>query len=101
MKATFDIPDDLYRRVKARTALEGRPLRAVAVQLFQEWLNGPGSAPVTATRVALPDDPAAPWLAITRRYVQPGMNHDLAAMRDAIAAGWGAQAAGKLSADGQ
>lgn len=64
-------------------------------------MNVPDSAPVTGTRAAVPDDPAAPWLAITRRYVQPGMNHDLAAMRDAIAAGWGAQAAGKLRADGQ
>jgi len=35
MKVTFEIPDDLYRRVKARTALEGRPLRAIAVQLFR------------------------------------------------------------------
>lgn len=31
MKATFDISDDLYRRVKARSAMEGRSVRAVAV----------------------------------------------------------------------
>ena len=41
MKATLDIPDDLYRRVKARSAMEGRPVRSVAVQLFQKWLDGP------------------------------------------------------------
>ena len=33
MKATLKIPDDLYRRVKARSAMEGRPMRSVAVQL--------------------------------------------------------------------
>ena len=39
MKATLEIPDDLYRRVKARSAMEGRPMRSVAVQLFQNWLD--------------------------------------------------------------
>jgi hypothetical protein len=39
MKATIDIPDDLYRMVKARSALEGRPIRAVAIELFQRWLD--------------------------------------------------------------
>lgn len=32
MKATFDIPDEIYRRAKARSAMEGRPLRAVVIQ---------------------------------------------------------------------
>lgn len=95
MKATFEIPDDLYRRVKARTALEGRPLRSVAIQLFQEWLNEPASETDSA-RAASPEEPVAPWLAITRRYVQPAMNHDLGSMRSAIAAGWAAETAGKL-----
>ena len=39
MKATIDIPDDLYRMVKAKSALQGRPIRAVAVELFQRWLD--------------------------------------------------------------
>ena len=39
MKATIDIPDDLYRRVKAKSALEGRPVRSVAIELFQQWLG--------------------------------------------------------------
>jgi hypothetical protein len=38
MKATIDIPDDLYRRVKAKSALQGRPVRAVAIELFHRWL---------------------------------------------------------------
>jgi hypothetical protein len=44
MKATLDIPDDLYRRVKARSALEGRTLRSVAIELFQTWLHGQPAA---------------------------------------------------------
>lgn len=40
MKATLEIPDGLYRKVKARSGLVGRPVRAVAVELFEKWLSG-------------------------------------------------------------
>ena len=45
MKATIDIPDQLYRQVKARAALEGRAVREVTIELYTEWLGegGPGS----------------------------------------------------------
>ena len=48
MKATLEIPDDLYAMVKARAALEGRTLRSVAIELFSEWARGEtvGSAKV-------------------------------------------------------
>jgi plasmid stability protein len=36
----LEIPDGLYRKVKARSALVGRPVRAVAVELFEKWLSG-------------------------------------------------------------
>ncbi len=39
MKATFDLPDQLYREVKARTAQEGRTVREVVVALFQQWID--------------------------------------------------------------
>ena len=39
MKATIEIPDDLYRKVKAKSALQGRPIRAVAIELFDAWVN--------------------------------------------------------------
>jgi predicted transcriptional regulator YdeE len=39
VKATIDIPDDLYRKVKAKTALEGRRVRDVTVELYQRWLD--------------------------------------------------------------
>jgi len=40
MKATIDIPDHLYRRVKAKSALERCTVREVATALFQEWVDG-------------------------------------------------------------
>ena len=49
MKATIEVPDDLYRKVKAKSALQGRTVRAVTVELFQQWLDQetvtPGDAP--------------------------------------------------------
>ena len=39
MKATIDLPDDLYRRVNARSAEEGRRIREVAAELFRNWLD--------------------------------------------------------------
>jgi hypothetical protein len=39
MKATIDVPDELYRRVKARSALLGRAVREVTIELYQRWLG--------------------------------------------------------------
>ena len=39
MKATIDIPEDLYRKVKAKSALLGKPVREVTVELYRNWLS--------------------------------------------------------------
>jgi hypothetical protein len=44
MKATIEIPDELYRKVKARSALLGRTVREVTTELYQRWL---GDAPIS------------------------------------------------------
>lgn len=54
MKATIDIPDDLYRRVKARSAMLGRTVREVSIELYQRWLGEAHAASATAS--------AAEWL---------------------------------------
>ncbi len=95
MKATIEIPDDLYRSVKARSALEGRPLRAVAIELFRKWVEAP--APSESGTEAGPGNPEATWLDIARRYLRPELSHDLESIRQAIADGWGAEAAEKIS----
>lgn len=48
MKATIDIPDELYRQVKARSALQGRAVREVTVELYERWL-------ASETTTAAPD----------------------------------------------
>lgn len=40
MKATIDVPDELYRRVKARSALLGKAVREVTIELYERWLAG-------------------------------------------------------------
>ncbi len=49
MKATIEIPDDIYRQVKSRTALEGLSLRSVAIDLFQRWLSSSSSQPTSTS----------------------------------------------------
>ena len=39
MKATIEIPDELYRKVKAKSAMEGRAIREVTIELYQVWLK--------------------------------------------------------------
>ncbi len=48
MKATFDLPEQLCREVKARTASEGRTVREVVVALFRQWLEA-GKSPGGST----------------------------------------------------
>ena len=73
MKATIDVPDGLYRRVKARSAMEGRSVREVTVLLFERWLD---ESPGLAEAIADVDRPAAAdtwlkrWEAIGQRVAE-------------------------------
>ncbi len=60
MKATIDIPDDLYRRVKARSALLGRSVREVSIELYQRWLGETPGGPGTASAAQWVDE----WVAL-------------------------------------
>ena len=94
MKATMQIPDELYREVKAKSALEGRSVRSVTVMLYASWLRGlvpdPESAPDASTKK--PRGGKHPNLAcfgVGRRFVRKNANgpHDMASIRESIAAG--------------
>lgn len=57
MKATIDIPEELYRKVKAKSALEGRPVREVAIALFRRWVEPQPTVPAnTPTAYELMQD---------------------------------------------
>jgi hypothetical protein len=38
VKTTIDVPNDLYRKVKAKSALLGKRVRDVTIELYQRWL---------------------------------------------------------------
>lgn len=66
MKTSFDLPDDLYRQVKARSALEGRTVREVATALFAAWVAGDvevHDASASPSSTPDPDNPRELWLA--------------------------------------
>jgi len=54
MKATIDIPDQLYRRIKAHSALSGRSVRELTIEMYERILAespppmSPGGEPSAA-----------------------------------------------------
>jgi len=52
MRTTIDIPDAMYRRLKARAAREGRPAKALILQGVDRVLRGDASP--AGKRVRLP-----------------------------------------------
>jgi hypothetical protein len=96
MKATIDIPDDLYRKVKAKSALEGRPVRDVTVQLFRKWVGEPGGDSTGGERTRPSDlGRKPPWFGALRGYARNARGrHDLQTIRESIARG---RAAGEVA----
>ena len=93
MKATVDIPDDLYRRVKAKSALEGRPVGEVTVQLFRRWVDAaPPAGPEDKAPVRKGGTVRPQWLGSLRRYARKARGrHDMKSIRDSIARGRAAE----------
>ena len=90
MKATLDIPDDLYKRVKVRSALEGKPIRSVAIELFQRWIQTPSDVDDKKESVSLSaeDYEKYPWLEFSRKYINGNQSSEFAEIRKSIAMGW-------------
>jgi len=66
MKATIEVPDDLYRRVKAKSALQGRTIREVTMELYQTWLLDAPATPAALSPAAWLED----WLKLADEYMQ-------------------------------
>ena len=87
MKATFQIPDELYREVKAETAREGRTVRDVAISLFEQWLK--------QKKQPAPHASAVDWHAFQpplADHVPPAVReHGMEAIRKTITRKWNEQ----------
>lgn len=92
MKVTIEVPDELYRQVKAKSALEGRPVREVAEELFRGFVHGQRPVQVAepegdATRSLIVDEPIPDWFGALKRYARKGKRHDMESIRESIARG--------------
>jgi len=92
MKATIDVPDDLYRRVKAKSALEGRAVREVAIELFRGYVsespardNEATAAEKAARHFEGREIPS--WFGILEKYARRVERHDMDSIRESIARG--------------
>lgn len=91
MKATIEIPDELYRLVKAKSALEGRAVREVTVELYQRYIGqeGPSTAETgKGTAGPLLEGQETPsWFGALGRTARSGTRHEMSAIRESIARG--------------
>jgi hypothetical protein len=54
MRTTLDLPDDLYRALKARAALRGITLRQLVQRLIEQGLRSPETGTISAGRRSPP-----------------------------------------------
>ena len=84
MKATFQIPDQLYREVKAETAREGKTVREVTIGLFEQWLR--------QKKQSAEPNPSVDWLAfqppLAGRVPSGVTDHSVEAMWETISRQW-------------
>jgi hypothetical protein len=69
MKATIMIPDELYRSVKAKSAMLGLTVREVTVDLFRKWVT---EDEIREGDESSPKDWVAGWLRHRIPAEQPG-----------------------------
>ncbi|HEX4160305.1 MAG TPA: hypothetical protein VHY79_17705 [Rhizomicrobium sp.] len=81
MRTTIEIPDELYRSLKARAALSGLPVRAVVAQLIDQGLRAVASGPPASARRRQPPPVAiaprgTPVPALTREEMRRAENDE-------------------------
>ncbi len=67
MKVTADVPDDLYRRVKAKAAHEGRAVREITEALYRAYVDVPDAE----ARIREGEAWLNQWLELARRLPAP------------------------------
>ena len=92
----MQIPDEMYREVKAKSALQGRSVRSVTIMLYASWLRGLMDetglkTPVVETKHAAGAKPNLSCFGVGRRFVRKNADgpHDMASIRKSIAEGRG------------
>ncbi len=87
MKATIDIPDDLYRRIKAKSALEGLAVREVATTLFYAWVEDKAARKNAQATGPAGKRSVPAWFGAAQKYARRVNRHDMESIRTSIARG--------------
>lgn len=82
MKATIDLDERLYRRLKVEAARRGRTVRDIVADGIRAVLDTP---PVTKPETGAPGTDA--WYGSLSAYAARAQEHDVGAMRASIARG--------------
>jgi hypothetical protein len=81
MKATIDLDDALYRRLKIEAARRGRTVRELVAEGIRAVIDAPPIADPAVGGATGPD-----WYGSLSSYAARAEQHDLGAMRASIAA---------------
>jgi len=87
VKVTFQIPDDLYREMKAETARDGRTVREVVISLFEQWLRQKKRSAPHATSI----DWESFQSPLSQLMPDQVTDHSTEAMRKSITSQWNEQ----------
>ncbi len=80
MKATIDLDEELYRRLKVEAARRGRTVRALVAEGIRFVIESPDSV-----SIARDERPSTEWFGTLSGYAENADTHDLGAMRESIA----------------
>ncbi len=86
MKATMNLPDELYRKVKAQSALRGQPVREVVIGLLEDWISS-GAAELPGKDNPTEASTLPSWFGGAGKYAKRVHRHDLNSVRRSIARG--------------
>jgi hypothetical protein len=87
VKATFQIPDALYRELKIETAREGLTMSEVTISLFEQWLRQKKQSPAIAPPVDWLNFPAP----LAHLVSEDIADHRISTMRKSITRNWNEQ----------
>ena len=87
----MDIPDQLYRRVRAKGAMDGLTLRAITITLYTDWLDGKNVVPVAEQEGESAEDAPVSmpsWAGLCGNAITKNVNgpHDMQSIRKSLAA---------------
>ena len=82
MKATIDLDETLYRRLKVEAARRGRTVRELVAEGIRAVIDAPPVSDPASVGAMAPD-----WYGALRPYAHRAEQHDLDAIRASIAGG--------------